>query len=111
MTSILHNKGVSCLHKLLKTKLSQHRYAFCFSNSLLICLRKYKYLNQNGSDRSSRPEVFYEEGVLRNFAKFTGKHLCQSLYFNKVAGLRHRPKNTFFCRTPPVAASGVMRKI
>ena len=24
-------------------------------------------------------------GVLRNFAKFTGKHLCQSLFFNKVA--------------------------
>ena len=23
-----------------------------------------------------------------NFAKFTGKHLCQSLFFNKVAGLR-----------------------
>ena len=26
--------------------------------------------------------------VLKNFAKFTGKHLCQSLLFNKVAGLR-----------------------
>ena len=25
-------------------------------------------------------------GVLRNFAKFAGKHLCQSLFFNKVAG-------------------------
>ena len=25
--------------------------------------------------------------VLRNFAKLTGKHLCQSLFFNKVAGL------------------------
>ena len=38
--------------------------------------------------RSSRPEVFYKKGVLRNFAKFVGKHLCQSLFFNKVAGLR-----------------------
>ena len=28
------------------------------------------------------------KGVLRNFAKFTGKHLCQNLIFNKVAGLR-----------------------
>ena len=27
-------------------------------------------------------------GVLRNFTKFTGKHLCQSFFFNKVAGLR-----------------------
>ena len=38
--------------------------------------------------RSSRPEVFCKKGVLRNFAKFTGKHLCQNLFFNKVAGLR-----------------------
>ena len=28
------------------------------------------------------------KGVLKNFAKFTGKRLCQSLLFNKVAGLR-----------------------
>ena len=30
--------------------------------------------------RSSRPEVFCENGVLR---KFTGKHLSQSLFFEK----------------------------
>ena len=30
--------------------------------------------------RSSRPEVFCKKGVLRNFAKFTGRHLCQSLF-------------------------------
>ena len=33
------------------------------------------------------PEVFYKKGVLRNFVKLTGKHLCQSIFFNKVAGL------------------------
>ena len=32
------------------------------------------------------PEVFYKKGVLKNFTKFTGKNLCQSLFFNKVAG-------------------------
>ena len=37
--------------------------------------------------RSSRPEVFCKKGVLENFAKFTGKHLCHSLFF-KVAGIR-----------------------
>ena len=26
------------------------------------------------------------KGVIRNFTKFTGEHLCQSLFFNKVAG-------------------------
>ena len=38
--------------------------------------------------RSSRLEVFCEKGVLRIFAKFTRKHLCQSLFFNKVEGVR-----------------------
>ena len=28
-------------------------------------------------DRSSRPEVFRKKGVLRNFVKLTGKHLCE----------------------------------
>ena len=37
--------------------------------------------------KSSRPEVFCKKGVLRNFAKFTEKHLWQSLFFNKVTGL------------------------
>ena len=39
----------------------------------------------------SFPHIFHRrcsvrKGVLRNFAKFTGKHLCQSLFLNKVAG-------------------------
>ena len=29
---------------------------------------------------------YVKRGVLRNFAKFTGKHLCQSLFFNKDGG-------------------------
>ena len=32
--------------------------------------------------------MFCKKGALKNFTKFTGKHLCQSLFFNKVAGLR-----------------------
>ena len=28
------------------------------------------------------------KGVHRNFSKITRKHLCQSLFFNKLAGLR-----------------------
>ena len=31
--------------------------------------------------------MFNKKGVLIDFAKFTGKHLCQSLFFNKVVGL------------------------
>ena len=36
---------------------------------------------------------FCKKGVLRNFAKFTRKHLCQGFFFNKVAGRKYR-----FCR-------------
>ena len=39
--------------------------------------------------RSSRPEVFCKKIVVRNLTEFTGKHLCQSLFFNKVAGQKH----------------------
>ena len=38
--------------------------------------------------RSSRPEMFCIKGILRNLAKFRRRHLCQSLFLNKVAGLR-----------------------
>ena len=43
-----------------------------------------------------------KKGVLRNFAKFTGKHLCQVLFFLKVAGpesatlLKKRLWHSFF---------------
>ena len=39
------------------------------------------------NSRSRRLEVFCEKGV-KNFVKFAGRHLCRTLFFNKVAGLR-----------------------
>ena len=36
--------------------------------------------------RNGRSQMFFKIGVLKNFAKFTGKYLCQSLFFNKVTG-------------------------
>ena len=73
--------------------------------------------------RSSHSDVFCRRGVLRNIAKFTEKHLRQSLFFNKVGGLRPATllkrdsgtgifiefseisKKSFFDRTPLAAAS------
>ena len=63
--------------------------------------------------RSSRLEVFCQKGVLKNFSKFTVKHLCLACNFIKKETLaqvfscefRENFKNTFFNRTPPVAAS------
>ena len=34
--------------------------------------------------RSSRLEMFCKKGVFRNFAKFTGKDLCQSVFLIKL---------------------------
>ena len=42
---------------------------------------------QSTNERSSHFEVFFKNSVLKDFAKFTWKHLCQDLFFNKVAGL------------------------
>ena len=38
--------------------------------------------------RSSHRWCSAKKGDLKNFAIFTGKHLCRSFFFNKVAGLR-----------------------
>ena len=64
--------------------------------------------------RSRRQELFCKKGVLRNFAKFTGECLCQSLFFKKETltpafSCRFCEifKNFLSYRTPPVAASGV----
>ena len=39
-------------------------------------------------NRSSHRRCSVRNGILRKLAKFTGKHLCKSLFFNKVSGLR-----------------------
>ena len=47
--------------------------------------------------------MLLKKGVLRNFAKFTGKHLCQSLFIKKETlaqmfscQFRNISKNTFY---------------
>ena len=69
-----------------------------------ICLGPYThFLKRITQFRSSRLEVFCIKGVLSNFAKFTGKHLY--LYHLFSCEFCEISKNTFFYRTPPVAAS------
>ena len=78
---------------LLKKRLAQvFPSEFCeiFKNTFfyrtpLVTAFGYRYFILN-SHRSSRPEVLCEKGVLGNFTNFTSKHLCQSLFFKKVAG-------------------------
>ena len=51
--------------------------------------------NYREASQKHPPEVFCEKGVLKNFAKFTGKYLSQSLFFNKVAGLKSAKQSNF----------------
>ena len=50
-------------------------------------------------DGSSRPEVFCKKGVLRNFAKFTEKHLCQGLFLPEACNFikKETRAQTFSC--------------
>ena len=51
------------------------------------------------------PEVFCKKGILRNFAKLTGKHLCQIPFLNKVAEACH------FIKKETLAQTGVLLRI
>ena len=62
--------------------------------------------------RSSHPEVFCEKGALKNFTKFTGKHVpaCNFVKKETLAQVCSCEfceifKNTFLYRTTSVAAS------
>ena len=44
------------------------------------------------------PQVFLEKVVLKDFKKFTGKRLCQGLFFNKVTGTRRFDKCETACK-------------
>ena len=57
---------------------------YVFMLKLYLCYRKWK-INKT---KKQSPEVFYKKSISKNFAKFTGKHLCLSLFFNTVAVLR-----------------------
>ena len=57
--------------------------------ALIILLSLYKMLSILLRNKwSSHQRCSVRKGVLRNFVNFTGKHLWQSLFFNKIAGPR-----------------------
>ena len=64
-------------------------------------------------NRSSHQRCFLIKGVPRTIVKFTGKHLCQSLFFNKVAGLRPTTifKTKLWHRCFPVNFAIVLRTV
>ena len=53
--------------------------AYCYGKN------KQRYQTDDILEFCIYPEIFCNKNVLRNFDKFTGKHLCWSFFFNKVA--------------------------
>ena len=88
-------KWVKKLRYLLLLRQSHHHFFFSSSNThlfhrflRLLFLNLFQKVSKIDISniflflsrfRSSHPRCFVRKGVLRNFAKFTGKHLCQSL--------------------------------
>ena len=91
------SRSCKYIQKLLMT----HTYSNTEIGKLYSCLkldiygkREYPETFLRNHCKSSRPEVFCKKGVLRNLAKFTEKHLCQSLFFScsrTVTLLKKRP--------------------
>ena len=74
---------VKLQHDICK-KISKHIMCLTYYKQRNLCLSDMYHSSQQilkARFRSTRPEVFYKKGVYRNFSKFTGKHLCQSLLF------------------------------
>ena len=59
------------------------RYIFSVNAIFFIDEKHTQWMFRRNHQRCS-----VRKGVLGNFTTFTGKHLCQGLFFNKVAGLR-----------------------
>ena len=81
-------------------------------------LKKHHYQKQPPDvfyKKKQPPDVFYKKGVLKKFAKLTGKQLYWSLIFHKVAAFLKKfsreycviYKNTFFTEHVRAIASAL----
>ena len=81
-------------HRIIKIKINFKNYSSTYKminicSIFVMCHKIQKPMNMGASIlrsalnfksfRSSRPGVFCKRGILKNFAKFTGKRLCQRL--------------------------------
>ena len=78
-----------------------------------MAMEKLAQVNLLSVPKSSRPEVFCKRSILRNFGRFTEKHLYQSIFIKKEnlaqvfsCEFCEISKITFSYRTLLVAASG-----
>ena len=75
------------IHLGVTSPASPKKMIFILENMVILLKYHIDWHPRKGPIRSHRRSST-RKGVLRNFAKFTGKDLCQSLFFNKATGLR-----------------------
>ena len=92
---------------LLEIKVTHPIFLTFFSNFLTFDSRVFIFsmFCISSNNRSSQRRCSVKKGVLRNFTKSTRKHLCKSLFFNKVAWNFILSKNTFFTEQLRTTAS------
>ena len=72
-----------------KKHISNKRVTYCFREQYLFQkVRRGPQSTVYAMYRSSHRRCSVKKVFFRNFTKSTGKHLCQSLLVNKVAGLK-----------------------
>ena len=63
---------------------------FSFRYQFFLCYKTFDlntWRNELNLEKQTKIYTKFKKGVLRHFAQFTGKHLCQSFFFNKLAAL------------------------
>ena len=85
---------------------------FILENMVVLLKYHIDWHPRKGS-RSSHRSCSIRKGVLRNFAKFAWKDLCQGLFFDKVSGLRPAVlfKKGLWCRVFPVNFSKFLKTL
>ena len=63
---------------------------------LELCEEELFFKSSLGGYRSGRSRMFFKVGVLKNFANFTGKQLCWSLFLKKLQAFRSSDERTPF---------------
>ena len=71
-----------------QSKVIEKNFYYTFKSLLSFILQKLFLLVVSTQCKDSHRRCSIKRGVFKNLAKFTGKQLCQSLFFNKVADLR-----------------------
>ena len=88
------NSIILCYNYIKHTKVFRKRFCWIIDSIIdyNINISKYNPLPLAIAIRNSYHRCSTKIGVLKNFAKLAGKHLCQSLFLNKVSGLTQLKK-------------------